>query len=70
LAGEDRGTLRVLIHEHRREWFAEAIELDYAASGWSLEDAKRRFKKGLAATIALHLGRYGNVENLLRLSID
>lgn len=60
------GSLRVLVKETNSHWFAQGIEVDYAAAGDSLEDVKDRFEKGLTATIHLHLERYGTIEKLLR----
>jgi hypothetical protein len=60
------GALRVLLCEDRGEWFAQGVEIDYAATGASPEEAKDRFARGLAATVALHLRRFGSVERLLR----
>lgn len=60
------GGLRVLVCEKDGEWFAQGIEIDYAASGRSLEDVKNRFERGLLATVHAHLLRYSTVERLLR----
>jgi hypothetical protein len=58
--------LSVLVEPDGDAWIAQGIEIDYAASGTTLEDAKRRFEAGLKATIREHLRRYSNVERLLR----
>lgn len=60
------GRLRVLICEEDGEWFAQGVELDYAASGGSLDEVQRRFQKGLAATVHLHLSRFQSIERLLK----
>jgi hypothetical protein len=60
------GELRVLICQEDGEWFAQGVEIDYAASGASLADVQRRFEKGLAATVHLHLTRFHSIERLLR----
>lgn len=57
--------LRVLLIEEENQWFAQGLELDYAAAGDSAEDVKERFQQGLKATIREHLKIYGSVENLL-----
>ena len=60
------GELRVLVCEDAGEWFAQGVEIDYAASGDSLADVQRRFQKGLAATVHLHLTRFQSIQRLLK----
>lgn len=60
------GSVRVLLCEEAGEWFAQGIELDYAATGDTPEEVKQRFEQGLAATVHLHLRRFGSVERLLK----
>jgi hypothetical protein len=60
------GNLRVMITNDDGSWFAQGLEIDYAAQGESLDDAKRRFEQGLAATITEHLRVYGTIERLLQ----
>lgn len=60
------GNLRVLMTEKAGEWFAQGIEIDYAASGWSLEEAQRHFERGLSATVELHLRQFDSIERLLK----
>lgn len=60
------GAVRVLLCEEHGEWFAQGIDIDYAATGASPEEAKSRFERGLAATVHLHLRLYGSVERLLK----
>ncbi|MBK1716891.1 hypothetical protein [Thiocystis violacea] len=60
------GNLRVLVTEQAGEWFAQGIEIDYAASGWSLEEAQRHFERGLSATVDLHLRQFDSIERLLK----
>ncbi len=59
------GDLRVLIFEKDGEWLAQGVEIDYAASGSSLEDAQRYFELGLARTVHLHLKRHATIDRLL-----
>jgi len=61
-------SLRVLLVEDEDGWFAQGLELDYAAAGHDLEDVKRRFEEGLAATFNEHLNLYGTVENFLKIA--
>jgi hypothetical protein len=60
------GNLRVLVTEQNGEWFAQGVEIDYAASGWSLEEAQLRFERGLSATVDLHLRQFDSIERLLK----
>lgn len=60
------GNLRVKITHDDGAWFAQGLEIDYAAQGSSLEDVKRRFEKGLLATIGEHLRIYGTIRKLLQ----
>jgi hypothetical protein len=60
------GSVRVLLREEAGEWFAQGVEIDYAATGTTPEEAKDRFERGLAATVHLHLSRFGSVERLLK----
>ena len=63
------GGLRVmLVRENSGEWAAQGLEIDYAAQGLTVEDAKLNFQEGLAATVALHLRTHGTVERMLRIA--
>jgi hypothetical protein len=59
------GNLRVFIVPDGKFWFAQALEIDYAAQGDSVDEAKKNFQEGLAATIDLNLQMYGTIEKLL-----
>jgi len=60
--------LRVFIVPDGKFWFAQGLEIDLAAQGDSVEDAKKNFEDGLASSIDLHLRMYGNIEKLLNLA--
>ena len=60
------GNLRVMITNDDGSWFAQALEIDYAAQGDTEEDVKQRFEKGLEATIDEHLQIHGTIEKLLQ----
>jgi len=60
--------LRVLVVEHGADWFAQGVDLDYAAAGHSLEEVQRNFEEGLASTICLHLERFNSLDRLLKLT--
>lgn len=60
------GTIRVLVCERAGEWFAQGVEIDYAASGTSLEDVQGRFERGLAATVHQHLKQFEAIDRLMK----
>lgn len=60
------GPLPLLLGEQRGGLFAQGIDIDYAASGGSLEEAQIYFEKGLIATAQLHLRKFGSLERLLK----
>lgn len=62
------GDLRVVICPDGDFWFAQGLEIDYAAQGKSFKDAKKQFGDGLSATIEQHLQIYGNIEKLLKVA--
>jgi hypothetical protein len=62
------GNLRVFIVPDGKFWFAQGLEIDYAAQGDSVDEAKKNFEEGLEATIDLHLRMYGSIDKILRLA--
>jgi len=60
------GNLRVVIVEDDGSWFAQGIDIDYAAQGESIEEVKENFSRGLRATINQHLCSHSNIRNLLK----
>lgn len=60
------GALRVLVSPDCDQWFAQGIEIDYAACGDSIEDVQRRFEAGLIGTINAHLEKHGNIDLMLK----
>ena len=59
------GNLRVVIIEENGMWFAQGLEIDYAAQGHTLEDVKKQFEDGLCATIHEHLRVHGTIDKML-----
>lgn len=55
----------ILAQEGPDSWVAQAIQIDYAAGGSSLEDAKTRFEKGFKATLQEHLSSFGNLKHFV-----
>jgi hypothetical protein len=60
------GSLRVIIQPDGDGWYAQGIEIDYGATGRSVDEVKRNFEIGLARTIDLHLERWGTIERILK----
>jgi hypothetical protein len=59
------GNLRVIVCEENGIWFAQGLEINYAADGTSLNAVKRNFEHGLSTTIGLHLQAFDSIDNLL-----
>jgi hypothetical protein len=62
------GNLRVIIVKDDDAWFAQGLEIDYAVQGSSVENVKRKFERGLCATIHENLKAFGNIERILRVA--
>ena len=60
--------LRVVLTQDGGLWFAQGLELDYAAAGTSEEDVKTRFAQGLGATINEAIKVYGTIEQILKVA--
>jgi hypothetical protein len=60
------GNIRVIIVPDGAGFFAQGLEIDYAAQGASVKQAKKNFEVGLEATIQQHLKIYGNIKSLLQ----
>lgn len=61
-------SLRVVLSHDETGWFAQGLEIDYAAAGSSMESAQANFEQGLALTVHEHLKLYGDIEKLLRVA--
>jgi hypothetical protein len=63
------GDLRVVIvPDGDNLWFAQGLEIDYAAQGTSEADVKKKFEYGLEATVNQHIRINGTIEGLLRVA--
>jgi hypothetical protein len=60
------GNLRVVITRDGKGWFAQGLEIDYAAGGPTLAKVKKNFERGLKGTINLHLQMYETIDKLLK----
>lgn len=58
--------LRVVIVRDGESWFAQCLDIDYAAGGSTLEEAQNNFEEGLAATVMLHIHKFGNLNKLMK----
>lgn len=61
-------SLRVVLSHDETGWFAQGLEIDYAAAGSSMADARSNFVNGLALTVHEHLKLYGDIGKLLRVA--
>jgi hypothetical protein len=60
------GNLRVVLVPEGNAWFAQGLEIDYAAQGKTVEEAKANFEKGLTKTIDQHLKMFGTLDKVLK----
>jgi hypothetical protein len=60
------GNIRVFLVPDGNAWFAQGLEIDYAAQGSSASEAKKHFEIGLSATIEQHLKIKGSIDGLLK----
>lgn len=60
------GNLRVVILKDGKKWFAQGLEIDYAAQGKNLKDVKDQFSTGLCATLHEHLRVFGHIGGVLK----
>ena len=58
--------LRVLLVEDTSGWFAQGLDIDYAACGSSVEEVKKAFEVGFCSTVHEHLIMHGTIERLLK----
>lgn len=58
-------SFRVIVVKDHDQWFAQSIDIDYAASGLTIEDAKQNFERGLELTIRFHIKKFGDISRLL-----
>src|ERR1700678_4494935 len=60
------GNIRVIIVPDGAAYFAQGLEIDYAAQGSTVDEVKKNFEVGLEATIQQHLKIYGNIKGILQ----
>lgn len=58
--------LKVVVVNDEGNWFAQGLDIDYAAQGKSLDEVKQHFQDGFKATIEQHLKIFGNIRKLLK----
>ncbi len=59
------GNLRVVLVQEGNAWFAQGLDIDYAAEGESLDTVKSAFEAGFCCTIHEHLRVYGKIDKFL-----
>lgn len=57
--------LHVMLLPDGSGWFAQGLEIDYAASGKTLEQATNHFIEGLGMTLCENLVMYGHIKKVL-----
>jgi hypothetical protein len=62
------GNLHVVITRDGTQWFAQGLEIDYAAQGSSEKDVRKQFEQGLCSTIHEHLSRFGSIKGILQVA--
>jgi hypothetical protein len=62
--------LHVLIVPDGKGWFAQAFEIDYGVQGSTIEEVKKRFEKGLGATVRHNVDIFAGIDNLLHPNQD
>lgn len=60
--------LRVLLTKDGDSWFAQGLEIDYAAAGDTIDDVKSNFEAGLRFTVREHLKMHGHIKNVLKVA--
>jgi hypothetical protein len=60
--------LHVLLTPDEDGWFAQGLEVDYAATGDSVDAVKSNFSSGLALTVHEHLKLFGNIKKFLKVA--
>ena len=60
--------LRVLLLKDAGGWFAQGLEIDYAAGGSNIAETKTNFETGFCKTVHEHLILHGTIDNLLKVA--
>lgn len=55
--------LRVMVTQDDGLWFAQGLQVDYAAQGRSWMEVRKAFEDGLTASIDAHLRKYGHLKH-------
>lgn len=58
--------IRVLIvQDDDNTWYAQSMDIDYAASGTTLENVQENFAKGLIGTLKANLEKFGHIRRVM-----
>jgi len=60
------GNLKVVLVEDEGSWFAQGLEIDYAAESNTVDGVKAAFESGFCCTIYEHLRVYGKIDKFLK----
>ncbi|MBM3814743.1 MAG: hypothetical protein FJW20_24220 [Acidimicrobiia bacterium] len=60
--------IRVVIVPDEGSWFAQGLDIDYAAQGETVPKARKNFEIGLRATINHHLKVYGHLTHFIKVA--
>lgn len=58
--------LKVWVYKGARNWVAQGLDIGYAASGNTIDEAKKNFERGLFATLEVNWKKNRSVETVLR----
>ena len=58
--------LNVVMCEDDGHWFAQGLEIDYAACGKNIEEAQSNFESGIVSTIHEHLKMFGSLKSFFK----
>ncbi len=53
------------LDEHRY-WIAQGLDIGYAASAPTFEDAQKKFSRGLASTLVVNMEKFGTIDPIVR----
>lgn len=56
----------IIVQDSPNTWFAQSLDINYAAGGLSIEEVKRNFEQGLSGTLKAHLEKFGNIDRIMQ----
>jgi hypothetical protein len=55
-----------LYRDARCAWIAQGLDIGYAASAPTLEEAQQKFSRGLASTLVVNMEKFGTIDAVVR----